>query len=169
MTHRDGFPRLSARSAWRGVAGHRKPCETPSESLGKPPFRSSATRSTDNSLGGSSLHWGSAPSGRTVRFGCAPRIHGGLLKLGFIVSEATVSHYLRRLARPRSQRWAIFIRNHLLLGSAGVDPGPEYRQHLGGGHLDQIAPVPASECRSPEQGQPMRPVFRLPEPRMCDA
>ncbi len=40
MTHRDGFPRLSARSAWRGDAGHRKPCATPSESLGKPPFRS---------------------------------------------------------------------------------------------------------------------------------
>ncbi len=30
MTHRDGFPRLSARSAWRGDAGHRKPCGTPS-------------------------------------------------------------------------------------------------------------------------------------------
>ncbi len=40
MTHGDGFPRLSARSAWRGDAGHRKPCGTPSESLGKPPFRS---------------------------------------------------------------------------------------------------------------------------------
>ncbi len=45
MTHRDGFPRLSARSAWRGDAGHRKPCAPsqsygPSESLGKPPFRS---------------------------------------------------------------------------------------------------------------------------------
>jgi len=40
MTHRDGFPRLSARSAWRGDAGHRKPCATPPESLGKPPFRS---------------------------------------------------------------------------------------------------------------------------------
>ncbi len=44
MTHRDGVPRLSARSAWRGDAGHRKPC-APSEchgqpeSLGKPPFR----------------------------------------------------------------------------------------------------------------------------------
>ncbi len=31
------------------------------------PHRSSATRSTDNSLGGSSLHWCSAPSGRTFR------------------------------------------------------------------------------------------------------
>ncbi len=40
MTHRDGSPRFSARSAWRGDAGHRKPRATPSESLGKPPFRS---------------------------------------------------------------------------------------------------------------------------------
>ncbi len=30
MTHRDGFPRLSARSAWCGDARHRKPCGTPS-------------------------------------------------------------------------------------------------------------------------------------------
>ena len=40
MTHRDGFPRLSARSAWRGDARHRKPCAPsksigPSESLGE--------------------------------------------------------------------------------------------------------------------------------------
>ncbi len=40
MTHRDGFPRLSARSAWRGDAGHRKPRATQPESLGKPPCRS---------------------------------------------------------------------------------------------------------------------------------
>ncbi len=40
MTHRDGVPRLSARSAWRSDAGHREPRATPSESLGKPPFRS---------------------------------------------------------------------------------------------------------------------------------
>ena len=49
MTHRDGFPRLSARSAWRGDAGHRKPC-APSESygqpesLGKPPSVAQANR-----------------------------------------------------------------------------------------------------------------------------
>ena len=48
MTHRDGFPRLSARSAWRSDAGYRKPC-APSksyaqpESLGKPPFTAHAT------------------------------------------------------------------------------------------------------------------------------
>ena len=40
-THRDGFPRLSARSVRRGDAGHRKACATTSESLAKPPFRSS--------------------------------------------------------------------------------------------------------------------------------
>jgi hypothetical protein len=40
MTHRDGFPRFSARSAWRRDAGHRKARATPSENLGKPPFRS---------------------------------------------------------------------------------------------------------------------------------
>ena len=34
MTHRDGFPRLSARSAWRGDAGHRKPCAR-SKALGR--------------------------------------------------------------------------------------------------------------------------------------
>ncbi len=46
MTHRDGLPRVSARSAWRGDAGHREPRATPSEGpspqdSGKPPFRSS--------------------------------------------------------------------------------------------------------------------------------
>ena len=35
MTHRDGFPRLSARNAWRGDAGHRETC-APSESYGPP-------------------------------------------------------------------------------------------------------------------------------------
>ncbi len=61
----------------------------------------------------------------------APRIHGELLKLGFTVSEATVSRCLRRLPRPRSQRWATFIRNHLLLRPTGFDPSPQYRQHVG--------------------------------------
>ncbi len=56
MTHRDGFPRFSARSAWRGDAGHRKPC-APSqsygqpESLGKPPFRS-GRRTGSGRIGG---------------------------------------------------------------------------------------------------------------------
>ena len=51
MTHRDGFPRLSARSAWRGDAGHREPRATLPENLGKPPFRSRG-RTGNGRLGG---------------------------------------------------------------------------------------------------------------------
>ena len=44
----------------------------------------------------------------------APRIHGELEKLGFTVSEATVSRYMPR--RPAKtdvvQRWLAFLRNH---------------------------------------------------------
>jgi putative transposase len=44
----------------------------------------------------------------------APRIHGELLKLGFQVSEPTVSRWLRRAPRApdRAQRWLTFLRNH---------------------------------------------------------
>jgi len=44
----------------------------------------------------------------------APRIHGELLKLGFRISERTVSRYMRRLGRSpeRRQRWLTFLRNH---------------------------------------------------------
>jgi len=44
----------------------------------------------------------------------APRIHGELLKLGFHVSERTVSRYLRRMSPSDQKRklWAAFLRNH---------------------------------------------------------
>jgi transposase InsO family protein len=44
----------------------------------------------------------------------APRIHGELLKLGFDVSESTVSRWLRQLSRTPdpAQRWLTFLRNH---------------------------------------------------------
>ena len=44
----------------------------------------------------------------------APRIHGELIKLGFQVSERTVSRYLRRLPPSDQARklWATFLRNH---------------------------------------------------------
>lgn len=42
----------------------------------------------------------------------APRIHGGLLKLGFEVSEATVSPCMPRRTTPPSQSWRTFPRNH---------------------------------------------------------
>jgi len=43
----------------------------------------------------------------------APRIHGELLKLGFDVSERTVSRFLRRLSPPDQARklWSTFLRN----------------------------------------------------------
>ncbi|MGA8309250.1 MAG: hypothetical protein WB755_04425, partial [Terriglobales bacterium] len=44
----------------------------------------------------------------------APRIHGDLLKLGFLLSEPTVSRWLRQAPRTPdpAQRWLTFLRNH---------------------------------------------------------
>lgn len=42
----------------------------------------------------------------------APRIHGELLKLGFSVSQSTVSKYLSQTYRPRGQTWGTFLANH---------------------------------------------------------
>jgi putative transposase len=44
----------------------------------------------------------------------APKIHGELQKLGFIISERTVGRYLRRLLRrgDPGKRWLAFLRNH---------------------------------------------------------
>ena len=43
----------------------------------------------------------------------APRIHGELLKLGFHVSQATVSRYMPRRAPNPDQTWKAFLHNHL--------------------------------------------------------
>jgi len=43
----------------------------------------------------------------------APRIHGELLKLGFEISQATVSKYMPRRPKDPDQRWKTFLRNHL--------------------------------------------------------
>ena len=43
----------------------------------------------------------------------APRIHGELRKLGIEVSERTVSRILQAIARPPSQTWKTFLKNHL--------------------------------------------------------
>ena len=44
----------------------------------------------------------------------APRIHGELIKLGFRISEPTVSRWLRRVRNTTDpcQRWLTFLRNH---------------------------------------------------------
>ena len=43
----------------------------------------------------------------------APRIHGELSKLGFDVSERTVSRLMPRRRKPPSQSWRTFLTNHL--------------------------------------------------------
>jgi putative transposase len=44
----------------------------------------------------------------------APKIHGEILKLGFVVSERTVARYLRRIRRrgDPANRWLAFLQNH---------------------------------------------------------
>ncbi len=44
----------------------------------------------------------------------APRIHGELLKLGFDVSERTVSRWVKRASKnpDPARRWLVFLRNH---------------------------------------------------------
>jgi putative transposase len=44
----------------------------------------------------------------------APRMHGELLKLGFRLSETTISRWVRRVPRnpDAAQRWLTFLRNH---------------------------------------------------------
>ena len=42
----------------------------------------------------------------------APPIHGELLKLGIEVSQATISKYMLRSTKPRSQTWRTFLDNH---------------------------------------------------------
>ena len=43
----------------------------------------------------------------------APRIHGGLLKLGIAIAEATVGHYMVLRRPPPSQTWRTFLTNHI--------------------------------------------------------
>jgi hypothetical protein len=44
----------------------------------------------------------------------APRIHGELQKLGFVVSDRTIARYLRRILRrcDPGKKWLAFLRNH---------------------------------------------------------
>src|SRR5258708_24694779 len=42
----------------------------------------------------------------------APRIHGGLLKLGFEVAQSTVAKYMIKRHGPPSQGWRTFLHNH---------------------------------------------------------
>lgn len=83
--HRDGF-----RLYWRWKSRTRS---------GRPKV-STELRSLIQQMGKQNPLWG------------APRIHGELLKLGFDVSQATVSRYMPRRPRDPNQRWKSFLANH---------------------------------------------------------
>src|SRR6202166_1054940 len=42
----------------------------------------------------------------------APRIHGELLKLGFVIAQSSVAKYMVKRCGPSSQGWSTFLRNH---------------------------------------------------------
>jgi putative transposase len=67
---------------------------------GRPPIAADIRRLVREMAGANPL-WG------------APRIHGELLKLGFGVSERTVSRLMPRRRKPPSQSWRTFLKNHL--------------------------------------------------------
>jgi hypothetical protein len=43
----------------------------------------------------------------------APRIHGGLLKLGIDTGETSVGQYMLRHRKPPSPTWRTFLNNHV--------------------------------------------------------
>src|SRR6516162_6779440 len=85
-------------------------------------LRSASTRSLDN------VRRNSASEGRPQiaadlralirrmslenRLWGAPRIHGELLKLGFVVAQSTVAKYMAKKDDPSGQSWGTFLRNH---------------------------------------------------------
>ena len=85
-------------------------------------------------------------SGENFLWG-APRIHGELLKLGFDVSQATVSRYMPRRSYPPSQSWRTFLRNQAL-GFGSIGPGEAGRRSdqllaLVRGWIERIVPCAA--------------------------
>jgi putative transposase len=87
-----GWHRAGFRGYWRFLS-RRRP--------GRPKI-TTALRNVIRSMAEENPTWG------------APRIHGELLKLGFEISESTVSRYLAQGTSPRdsSQRWLTFLKNH---------------------------------------------------------
>jgi len=85
--HRSGF-----RLYWRWRSRHR---------AGRPKI-TDEIRGLVRRLAEENANWG------------APRIHGELLKLGFVISERAVARYLRRFRRRGDpvKAWFTFLRNH---------------------------------------------------------
>ena len=91
--HRTGFRLFWRMKSRRGV--------------GRPKI-SAETRALIREMSKANVLWG------------APRIHGGLLKLGIDVSQSTVAKYMAKRAGPPSQAWKTFLKNHAD-GIAAID------------------------------------------------
>jgi hypothetical protein len=86
----------------------------------------------------------------------APRIHGELFKLGFKVSQATVSRYMPRRSHPPSQSWRTFLQNQALgISVMGLSEASQRTQQIPWRGkclaLPTIfigAPLPAAACGS---------------------
>ena len=116
MTHRDGFPRLSARSAGRGDTRHRKPCATPSESLGKPPFRSGRR------TGSGANRWGRRKASTMSR------IARGFPSTRRIACPISMGHYQRSLVLSatltREVTYRRFVNRRQVASYIGLAPSP---------------------------------------------
>ena len=83
-------------------AGFRRYWRWRSQPRGGRPRISDEIRSLIHRMAAENSDWG------------APKIHGELLKLGFVISERTIARYLRRLQRrgDPGKRWLAFLANH---------------------------------------------------------
>ena len=72
----------------------------------------------------------------------APRIHGELLKLGFGVSQATVSRYMPRRNGVPSQGWRTFLRNQAvgvgIIGFGEAGGLPDQLRSLVSGSIERV-------------------------------
>jgi putative transposase len=83
-------------------AGFRRSWRWRSPPRGGRPRITAEIRNLIRRLADENSHWG------------APKIHGELQKLGFVVSERTVARYLRRIQRrgDPGKQWLAFLQNH---------------------------------------------------------
>ena len=81
-------------------AGFRRYWRWTSRSLGGRPPIAADLRALIRRMSSENRHWG------------APRIHGELLKLGFVVAQSTVAKYMVSKSDPSGQSWSTLLRNH---------------------------------------------------------
>jgi hypothetical protein len=86
--------------------------------------------------------------------GGMPWIRGALLKLGFHISQATVSRYMPRRGYPLTQTWRTFLRNQAFaIGTTGLGQQDGYQtRFLLSSGLDRAS------CRVRHQGAGWHPL-----------